>query len=303
MGNPKFAVQTLDVLYNNENINLKLVVTSKDKKRSRNKLTPTAVKKYALENNIEVSNPDSVNTKEFVEYLEKLEIDFIVVVAFGQIIGDLLLEKFKDRIINLHPSLLPKYRGASPMQFTLLNGDKKTAPTTMLIEKGMDSGDILIQDAVEIPSDFNYYQLEEKMSDLGSKAILKTLLDFDNIYKNRTKQDDSLATYTTKISKEMGKIDWNKTSFEIYNQIRALIDYPTAFFEYEGINVKVLEAEILDSYKANPAYVYEADRKNNIIIGTGDCAIKINKLQFPGKKPMETSVFFLGNDFKKGIYL
>ena len=189
------------------------------------------------------------------------------------------------------------------MQFTLLNGDTKTAPTTMLIEKGMDSGDILIQDAVEIPSDFNYYQLEEKMSDLGSKAILKTLLDFDNIYKNRIKQDDSLATYTTKISKEMGKIDWNKTSFEIYNQIRALIDYPTAFFEYDGINVKVLEAEILDSYKANPGYVYEADRKNNIIVGTGDCAIKINKLQFPGKKPMETSVFFLGNDFKKGIYL
>ena len=141
------------------------------------------------------------------------------------------------------------------------------------------------------------------MSDLGSKAILKTLLDFDNIYKNRTKQDDSLATYTTKISKEMGKIDWTKTSFEIYNQIRAFIDYPTAFFEYEGINVKVLEAEILDSYKANPGYVYQADRKNNIIIGTGDCAIKINKLQFPGKKPMETSVFFLGNDFKKGIYL
>lgn len=303
MGNPKFAVQTLDVLYNNENINLKLVVTSKDKKRSRNKLTPTEVKKYALENNIEVSNPDSVNTEEFVEYLEKLEIDFIVVVAFGQIIGDLLLEKFKDRIINLHPSLLPKYRGSSPMQFTLLNGDTKTAPTTMLIEKGMDSGDILIQDAVEIPSDFNYYQLEEKMSDLGSKAILKTLLDFDNIYKNRIKQDDSLATYTTKISKEMGKIDWTKTSFEIYNQIRALIDYPTAFFEYEGVNVKVLEAEIVDSYKANPGYVYQADRKNNIIIGTGDCAIKINKLQFPGKKPMETSVFFLGNDFKKGIYL
>lgn len=238
-----------------------------------------------------------------MEGLEKLEIDFIVVVAFGQIIGNLLLEKFKDRIINLHPSLLPKYRGASPMQFTLLNGDKKTAPTTMLIEKGMDSGDILIQDEVEIPSDFNYYQLEEKMSDLGSKAILKTLLDFDNIYKNRIKQDDSLATYTTKISKEMGKIDWNKTSFEIYNQIRALIDYPTAFFAYEGINVKVLEAEILDSYKANPGYVYEADRKNNIIVGTGDCAIKINKLQFPGKKPMETSVFFLGNDFKKGIYL
>ena len=303
MGNPKFAVQTLDVLYKEENIDVKLVVSSKDKKRSRNKVSPTPIKQYALDNDIKVVTPDSVNTEEFVEQLKDLEIDFIVVVAFGQLIGKLLLEEFNDRIINLHPSILPKYRGAAPMQFTLLNGDEKTAPTTMLIEKGMDSGDILMQNIVDVDIKDDYYSLEEKMSDLGSKAIRDTLLNFDELYKNRIKQDDDKATYTSKISKEMGKIYWEKSSFEIYNQIRALVDFPKAYFAYEGDNVKVLEAQILDNYQANPGYIYEADSKNNIVIGTGDGAIKIDKLQFPGKKAMDTKSFLMGNDFKKGIKL
>ena len=303
MGNPKFAVQTLDILYKDNNTNVKLVVSSKDKKRSRNKVSPTEVKKYAMENNIPVKTPDSVNTKEFVEELKDLEIDFIVVVAFGQLIGDLLLNEFKDRIINLHPSILPKYRGAAPMQFSLLNGEIQIAPTTMLIEKGMDSGDILSQNIVDIKIDDDYYSLEEKMSDLGSKAILDTLINFDQYYQNRIKQDNEKATFTSKITKEMGKIDWNKNSLEIYNQIRALIDYPTAFFTYEGKNIKVLKAEILDQYKANPGFVYEASKDNDIIIGTSDGAIKIKRLQFPGKKPMDTKDFLLGNEFKKGITL
>ena len=303
MGNPKFAVQTLDILYKDNNTNVKLVVSSKDKKRSRNKVSPTEVKKYAMENNIPVITPDSVNSKEFVEELKDLEIDFIVVVAFGQLIGDLLLDEFKDRIINLHPSILPKYRGAAPMQFSLLNGERQIAPTTMLIEKGMDSGDILSQNIVDIMIDDDYYSLEEKMSDLGSKAILDTLINFDQYYQNRIKQDNEKATFTSKITKEMGKIDWNKNSLEIYNQIRALIDYPTAFFTYEGKNIKVLKAEILDQYKANPGFVYEASKDNDIIIGTSDGAIKIKRLQFPGKKPMDTKAFLLGNEFKKGITL
>lgn len=303
MGNPKFAVQTLDVLYKDENFDVKLVVSSPDKKRSRNKVTPTEVKQYALDHDIRVETPASVNTQEFVDELLELEIDFIVVVAFGQLIGNILLENFKDRIINLHPSILPKYRGAAPMQFTLLNGDDKIAPTTMLIEKGMDSGDILMQEVVDVDTADDYYSLEEKMSNLGSIAIRDTLLNFDEVYKNRKVQNHDEASYTSKISKEMGKIDWSKPSLEIYNQIRALIDFPTAFFAYDDKNVKVLEAEILDSYEANPAYVYEADSKNNIIVGTGDGAIRINKLQFPGKKPMETKAFLMGNDFEKGIHL
>ena len=303
MGNPKFAVQTLDVLYKDKNFDVKLVVSSKDKKRSRNKLSPTEVKKYAMDNDIPVSTPDSVNTEEFVDKLKSLKIDFIVVVAFGQLIGSLLLEEYKDRIINLHPSILPKYRGAAPMQFTLLNGDDISSPTTMLIEKGMDSGDILSQDIVDVDIKDDYYSLEEKMSDLGSKAIRDTLLNFDEFYKNRIKQDDSKAIFTKKISKEMGKIDWKNDSLTIYNQIRALIDYPKAYFNYEGNNVKVLKAEVIDTYKENPGYVYEADSKNKIVIGTADGAIRIHKIQFPGKKAMDTKSFLMGNEFKKGIKL
>ena len=303
MGTPKFAVQTLDVLYNDENFDVKLVVSSKDKRRSRNKVTPTEVKKYAMDNGMNVITPDSVNTEDFVKHLEELEIDFIVVVAFGQLIGDILLERFKDRIINLHPSILPKYRGAAPMQFTLLNGDTKTAPTTMLIEKGMDSGDILKQDIVDVDIEDDYYSLEEKMSELGSIAMRDTLINFDKFYENRIKQDDSKATYTQKITKEMGKINWEDNSLKIYSQIRAFIDFPTAYFAYEDKNVKVLEAEIVDSYDPNPGHVYESDSKNGIIIGTGDSDIKIEKIQFPGKKAMDTKSFLMGNDFEKGITL
>ena len=141
------------------------------------------------------------------------------------------------------------------------------------------------------------------MSKLGSLAIRDTLLNFDEFYKNRTKQDNSKATFTKKITKEMGNINWGNDSLTIYNQIRALVDYPKAFFNYEGNNVKVLEADILDSYDAKPGYIYKSDSKNKIVIGTGSGAIRINKLQFPGKKAMDTKSFLMGNDFKKGIYL
>ena len=189
------------------------------------------------------------------------------------------------------------------MQFTLLNGEKQTSPTTMLIEKGMDSGDILMQEIVDVDIKDDYYSLEEKMSEYGSKAIRDTLINFDELYKNRIKQDHEKATFTKKITKEMGKINWNDDSLKIYNQIRALIDYPTAYFAYQDKNVKVLQAEILDSYDPNSGYVYEADSKKGIIIGTGDSAIKIKRLQFPGKKAMDTKAFLMGNDFEKGITL
>ena len=189
------------------------------------------------------------------------------------------------------------------MQFSLLNGEKKISPTTMLIEKGLDSGDILTQELVDIDIKDDYYSLEEKMSEYGSKAIRYTLLNFDEVYANRKKQDSSKATFTKKITKDMGKINWNDESIKIYNKIRALIYYPTAYFSYKDKNVKVLEAEIIDTYKANPGYVYEADGKKGIVIGTGDSAIKINRLQFPGKKAMDTKAFLMGNDFDKGITL
>ncbi len=302
MGNPKFALQTLDILYKDENINLKLVVSGKDKKRSRNKFSPTPVKKYAEDNGIRVETPDSVNTEDFVKMLKDLEIDYIVVVAFGQLIKDILLDNFKDRIINLHPSILPLYRGASPMQFTLLNGDEKTAATAMLIEKAMDSGDILIQREMDIDPSDDYFDLEDKLGKIGAEAIRDALLNFDQVYENRIVQDDEKATYCTKIDKEMGRIDWNRTSRQILDQIRALVGFPVAFFDYKGQNAKVHKSSLGD-LKGKPGEILRADKKNKIVIGTGDGSIRIEKIQFPGKKAMDTASFLLGNEIEVGFVL
>lgn len=303
MGNPKFAVRTLDILYKDKDIDVKLVVSSEDKKRSRGKVSPTEIKKYAQDNNIDVVTPKTVNTEEFVNKLKELDIDYIVVVAFGQMIGKVLLEAYPDRIINLHPSKLPEYRGASPMQFSILNGDKITSATTMLIEKGMDSGDILIQKDVEIKDSDDYTSMEEKLGEIGAFAIRDTLLNFDSLYENRTKQDDEKATFCTKITKVMGKINWSESSFDIINKIRAFVEYPVAYFSYEGKNVKVYKAEVLDSYDANPGFVYKANPKEGIVIGTSDGAIRLLKIQFPGKKAMDVKSFLMGNDFKEEINL
>ena len=303
MGNPKFAVRTLDILYKDKDIDVKLVVSSEDKKRSRGKVSPTEIKKYAQDNNIDVVTPKTVNTEEFVNKLKELDIEYIVVVAFGQMIGKVLLEAYPDRIINLHPSKLPEYRGASPMQFSILNGDKITSATTMLIEKGMDSGDILIQKDVEIKDSDDYTSMEEKLGEIGAFAIRDTLLNFDSLYENRTKQDDEKATFCTKITKEMGKIDWSESSFDIMNKIRAFVEYPVAHFFFFLKNVKVYKAEVLDSYEANPGFVYKANPKEGIVIGTGDGAIGLLKIQFPGKKAMDAKSFLMGNDFKEEIKL
>jgi len=303
MGNPKFAVRTLDVLNNEEKIDIKLVVTGKDKKRSRNKLSPTPVKQFAIDNNLDIATPDSVNTDEFINSLKDLDIDFIVVVAFGQLIGKGLLEEFPDKIINLHPSFLPKYSGAAPIQFTLLNGEKITSPTTMLIEKSMDAGDILIQETMQVEEDDDFLSLSEKLTEKGAFAIRDTLLNFDEVYKKRKKQDDSEATFTRKITKEMGKIDWNTDKETIHNQVRALVAFPKAYFTYGEFDVKVLEVKTRNMNDPKPGYVYAANRDDNIIIGCKDGAIEITKIQFPGKKAMDTKSFLLGNEFKEKIYL
>lgn len=303
MGSPKFSLETLDILNKNENINLSLVVSGKDKKRNRNKFKPTVVKQYALDNNIEVVTPDSVNTDEFINLLKEKNIDYIVVVAFGQLIKEKLLEEYKNKIINLHPSSLPKYRGSSPVQFSLLNGDKKTHASAMLIEKGMDSGDILNQKEVEIKAEDDFTSLSEKLSKIGSEVILESVLNYDEFMKNRTKQDNDKATFTKKITKEMGKIDFNQSKEEIINKIRTFVEFPKAYFSYKNENVKILKASPIEIENPKISFVYKANKNDKIIIGCKNGGIRIEKIQFPGKKAMDTKSFLLGNDFEEGIYL
>lgn len=303
MGSPKFSLETLDILNKNENINLSLVVSGKDKKRNRNKFKPTVVKQYALDNNIEVVTPDSVNTDEFINLLKEKNIDYIVVVAFGQLIKEKLLEEYKNKIINLHPSSLPKYRGSSPVQFSLLNGDKKTHASAMLIEKGMDSGDIINQKEVEIKAEDDFTSLSEKLSKIGSEVILESVLNYDDFMKNRIKQDNDKATFTKKITKEMGKIDFNQSKEEIINKIRAFVEFPKAYFSYKNENVKILKASPVEIENPKISFVYKANKNDKIIIGCKNGGIRIEKIQFPGKKAMDTKSFLLGNDFEEGIYL
>lgn len=303
MGSPKFSLETLDILNKNENINLSLVVSGKDKKRNRNKFKPTVVKQYALDNNIEVVTPDSVNTDEFINLLKEKNIDYIVVVAFGQLIKEKLLEEYKNKIINLHPSSLPKYRGSSPVQFSLLNGDKKTHASAMLIEKGMDSGDILNQKEVEIKAEDDFTSLSEKLSKIGSEVILESVLNYDEFMKNRIKQDNDKATFTKKITKEMGKIDFNQSKEEIINKIRAFVEFPKAYFSYKNENVKILKASPVEIENPKISFVYKANKNDKITIGCKNGGIRIEKIQFPGKKAMDTKSFLLGNDFEEGIYL
>ena len=303
MGSPKFSLETLDILNKNENINLSLVVSGKDKKRNRNKFRPTVVKQYAIDNNIEVLTPDSVNTDEFLSILKEKNIDFIVVVAFGQLIKENLLIAYENKIINLHPSSLPKYRGPSPVQYTLLNGDKKTHASAMLIEKGMDSGDILSQKEIEINEEDDFTSLSEKLSNLGGQTILESILNYDDLMEKRIKQDDDKATFTKKITKEMGKIDFNKSKEEIINKIRAFVEFPKAYFSYKNQNVKILKASPVEIENPKISFVYKANKKDKIIIGCKNGGIRIEKIQFPGKKVMDTKSFLLGNDFEEGIYL
>ncbi len=303
MGSPKFSLETLDILNKNENINLSLVVSGKDKKRNRNKFRPTVVKQYAIDNNIEVLTPDSVNTDEFLSILREKNIDFIVVVAFGQLIKENLLKAYENKIINLHPSSLPKYRGPSPVQYTLLNGDKKTHASAMLIEKGMDSGDILSQKEIEINEDDDFTSLSEKLSNLGGQTILESILNYEDLMEKRVKQDDNKATFTKKITKEMGKIDFNQTKEEIINKIRAFVEFPKAYFSYKDQNVKILKASPVEIENPKISFVYKANKNDKIIIGCKNGGIRIEKIQFPGKKAMDTKSFLLGNDFEEGIYL
>lgn len=303
MGSPKFSLETLDILNKNENINVSLVVSGKDKKRNRNKFKPTVIKQYALDNNLEVLTPDSVNTDEFINILKEKEIDFIVVVAFGQLIKENLLKEFKNKIINLHPSSLPKYRGPSPVQFSLLNGDKTTHASAMLIEKGMDSGDVLYQKEVDIKDEDDFTSLSERLSKIGSQAILYSILNYNDLIEKSIKQDDEKATFTKKISKDMGKIDFSNDKEDIINKIRAFVEFPKAFFSYKGENVKILKASPVQIENPKISFVYKANKEDKIIIGCKNGGIKIEKIQFPGKKAMDTKSFLLGNDFEEGIYL
>ncbi len=285
MGSPDYAVKILDSL--NKNYKITAVFTQPDKPVGRKKvLTPTPVKKYALENNLEVFTPSSLKN----ENLSKFNPDFIVVAAYGLLLPKSVLEVAP--CINLHASLLPKYRGASPIQSAILNGDKYTGVTSMLMNEGLDTGDILVWDYTEV-GEKTSVDLFDGLARIAANQIIYTIENFQKI--KPLKQNDVLATYSPKIKKEDGFVDF-EDALMMNRKYRAFQPWPGIFCEKFKIN----EMEFIEDKSNNKKGVVLDVENDGVIIGCKKGSVKLKKIQVPGKKPIKAVDYINGKRLKSG---
>ena len=243
MGTPDFAVPSLEALKNK--VDLIAVVTQPDRPKGRgHKLIPSPVKVWALDNSIPILQPERIKTEEATEQLEQLKPDLIVVVAFGQILSKRILDLPKFGCINVHASLLPRYRGAAPIEWSLINGETKTGVTTMMMDVGLDTGDMLIKREFDITEDMILPELREKLMQLGAEALIETIDKLIDGTLERHKQDDSFSNYAPMLKKETGLIDWSKSAQDIHNLVRGL--YGCAYTVIDGQKYKIWRTRIID---------------------------------------------------------
>lgn len=300
MGTPDFAVPCLKALVNS-NHKVQAVFTQPDKPRGRgNKLIPTPVKKYALECDIPVYQPTSLRKGDDAEIslnvLKELNPDLIVVVAYGQILPKSILDLPKHRCINIHASLLPKYRGAGPIQRCILDGETLTGVTSMYMEEGLDTGDMLIKEKIQIGENMIADELHDALSEMGADVLLKTIQAIENGSLTRTPQDDSQSTYAKMITKEMSHLDFNKSAKEIHNTIRGI----TGFTSLNGKRLKVFRSEILNITSNEPCGTIIDTSKFIVVCGDGKC-IKFDEVQLEGSKRMKSQDFLRGKKLDKSI--
>lgn len=297
MGTPDFARDSLKAVVE-AGYDVALVVTNPDKPKGRGmKLIPSDVKKYAIEQNLEVVQPVKVrNNPEFVEQLKNINPDVICVVAYGKIIPKEILDIPRLGCINVHGSLLPKYRGAAPIQWAVLNGDKETGITTMFMDVGMDTGDMINKEVVQIGDDETTGELWDRLSIIGAKLLVKTLEDLENGTYKREKQGDDF-TVAPMIKKEMAKIDWkNQTSSEIKNLVRGLNPFMGAFSFLNDKKIKIWKVEKLnDKSDKEPGTVLVSDSKTGLVIATNDGAVSVLEIQGENSKRMGISDYLRGN--------
>lgn len=303
MGTPDFAVASLNEIANDENFEIPLVITRADKKRNRGKLLPTPVKERALELGLEVITPKSINTEEVITKIKDIKPDYIAVVAYGQIIGKELIDYMDGRMINVHSSILPKYRGAAPINWAIVKGEKESGVSIMLVGEGLDQGDILKIEKTPISEDEDAGSLHDRLMNMGAKALVEVLNDFDRYYENRTQQDENEASYYGMIKKEMGKINFTDTPEDIYNKMRGFKPWPGSYFIYKDKNVKVHNMHIINEYNDYKDGEVVKVENSGIKISCKDGYIVITELQFPNKKRMSVEDYLKGNDFEKGIIL
>ncbi len=287
-GTHEFGATILESLTKDDRFSVDLVVTQPDKPVGRKQvLTPPPVKILADKLGIKTVQPESL--KNF--HLEQNIFDTAVTAQYGLLIPSHLFNETKHGFVNVHTSLLPKYRGASPIQSALINGETETGVTIMIMDAGMDTGDILSQEKIAISPDETYPELDTHLAEIGSKLLLKTLPEYIDGKLTPQKQDETKVTVCKKLSRDDGKIDWNKTTEEIYNLYRGTMPWPGIWTTLDGVRVKLLKIKPA-SITLEPGVIQTSDDK--IFVGTGDGSIEVIKIQFEGKTALEVNACLAG---------
>ena len=296
-GTPDIGLKSLEHFYNSDTFNVQAVVTQPDKPSGRgHKLTPSPIKQFAVEHNIPVFQPKSIRKEpDIIEALKNLAPDFFVTFAFGQILSQEVLDIPKFETINLHVSLLPKYRGANPIQRAIINGDKETGICTMITELGLDCGDICMKYPIEITPNMNCVELFELCAANSPELLEKTLIGIKEGTLKPVPQCEDGVCFADKLQKEECKIDWTKSAQEIHNLVRGVYKCPGAFFDYNGKIIKVLETEPLNENISGKIGSFVRFSKLGIDVKTGNGLLRLIKVKPEGKGEM------LARDWANGI--
>ena len=294
MGTPDFAVPCLKTL--NENYEVIAVITQPDRPKGRGqKLMPSPIKEYALEHNLTVLQPEKIKSAEIEEKLKNLAPDIIVVVAFGQILSKAILDIPKLGCINVHASLLPQYRGAAPIHWSIINGETKTGITTMYMDVGLDTGDMILKEEVAISAKMNTGELHDTLMNIGAKTLLQTIQQIAEGSVVRTKQNDAESTYAPLLTKELEKINWLLPATEIYNLVRGLNPWPVAFSIFKGKKLKIWQTKVVDTVATGEIGTVLSITETGFTVQTGKGILEILELQPESKRKMTAKDFVCGN--------
>ncbi len=303
MGTPDFSVGTLEALVAAGHEVL-LAVTQPDKPKGRGKeMQFTPVKECALKYNIPVYQPRRVREPECIEELRRYEADIMVVVAFGQILPKEILEMTAYGCVNVHASLLPKYRGAAPIQWSIIDGEKVTGVTTMQMNEGLDTGDMLLKVEIPIEEKETGGSLHDKLAEAGAKLCVETLEGLQAGTITPIPQGETTTSYAKMLDKQLGNIDWSKSAIEIERLIRGLSPWPSAYTNWNDKVMKIWDAACASfDGEANPGVIVKVTR-DSFFVQTGDGVLEVRELQIPGKKRMDAGAFLRGYQVKEGELL
>lgn len=303
MGTPEFAVPCLQKIID-EGHEVVAVVTQPDKPKGRGKkLAMPPVKELALKYDIPVYQPLKAREESFVDTLKEMNPELIVVVAFGQILPKSILDIPKYGCVNVHASLLPRYRGAAPLNWVIINGEEKTGVTTMYMDEGLDTGDMILKSEIPLDDEITAGELHDKMMIDGAKVLKETIDLIEKGEAPREKQSNEDTCYSPIMNKSLGNIDWKKSAIDIHNLVRGINPWPSAYTTYEGQTMKIWKTKVIDKNSdKDPGTIISVD-KEGINVSTSEGILQIKEIQMAGKKRMEVSEYIKGNNINTDIIL